>query len=198
MEVKTWSDDDLQEAFSHCITLDDVIRSVEKAASDVGQVVCSIKVNGMKLTEKDELILAHTERVSIKELSVELQDPVELVAKTLKSLRDGMTAIRDRAVQLADEFRAGEFAIAQRGFSSIMEQTQYTMDALRALKPRLKRSENAVSVWSAAEIQSQNMIQELMQAYAHKNYVLLADVLEYELYNTMQAWIGVLDSCHFD
>jgi hypothetical protein len=199
MEIKTWDKSEIQDQFSHCPTLKEIIGAVEKAAESLGRVVCSISINGSRLTEREEGVLAHTLREDIDVIEVAIEAPSQLVADTLVSLRVGMLQIRDRGIEISEEFRKGVFSSAQRGFCTVMEQTQYTMDALRALKPRLRvSSSDGAQTWQAAEQQSQAMIAELMQAYSDKDYVLVADVLEYELYNSMEAWIKALDTCDFD
>ena len=198
MEVKSWAENEVKEQFSHCSTLKDVIEAVENAAETVGKVVCSISINGMRLSEKDEYRFSTTPTTDIKDIQVEIEDTGVLVTKTAISLRKEMMIIKENSVQIADEFREGDFSKAQRNFCSAMEQTQCIMDALRALKPRLRTTEESSDKWKNAEEQSQNMIEELMSAYSKKDYVLVADVLEYELHNTMESWIQVLDRSDFD
>ena len=72
-----------------------------------------------------------------------------------------------------------------------------TRRALSALKPRMLPVESSLTQWSAAEAKSRAMIRELLQAFERQDFVLVSDVLEYEMYNLMEAWLEVIDRCEF-
>ena len=197
MEVISWTQSELEEKFPECKRLEEVVGAIEKSAESDGKVVCRVIVNDMKFNEEDEKKFAQTLIKEVHKLSVELESTDRLVAETLISLQQGLSAIRDKSVQAADLIRENPMGKAQIEFSSVMEETNFLMEALTALKPRMHESKQALEKWSAAEAKSRAMIRELLQAFERQDFILVSDVLEYEMYNLMEAWLEVIDSCEF-
>ena len=55
MQTKKWSSEDLKEQFEGCLDLGEVISRLESDFLKDGEVICGIRVNGMFLTQEDEL-----------------------------------------------------------------------------------------------------------------------------------------------
>ena len=197
MEVVSWTQAEIEEKFPECNRLQDVVGAIERDAESVGKVVCRVIVNDMKFNEEDEKKFAQTSIKEVQKLSVELESTDRLVAETLISLEQGLTAVKEKSVQAADLIRENPMGKAQIEFSSVMEETNFLMEALTALKPRMHENTAALEKWSAAEAKSRAMIRELLQAFERQDFILVSDVLEYEMYNLMEAWLEVIDSCEF-
>lgn len=197
MEVIAWTRKDLESLFPEQKNLGQIVTAIEERAEDEGKVLCRITVNGMKFDESDENRFASTSLESVNELIVELEVTDKLVADTLVSLNQGLEAIRDRSVNLADAIRENPMGRAQVEFAGVMEQTNFLMEALGALKPRMVLSLESVESWAEAESKSSQMIKELLQAFERQDFILVSDVLEYEMYNLMEAWLNVIQKCEF-
>lgn len=197
MEVMSWTQTELEEKFPGCRRLNEIVGAIEQRAEVEGKVVCRIIVNDMKFNEEDESRFGQTQISEIKKLSVELESTDKLVAETLISLKQGLAAIRDRSVEAADLIRENPTGRAQIEFSSVMEETNFLMEALSALKPRMLPVESALEQWASAEAKSRAMIQELLKAFEGQDFILVSDVLEYEMYNLMETWLEVIDRCEF-
>lgn len=198
MEVISWTQTELEETFPECKKLEDVVGAIEQNAESEGKVVCRVIVNDMKFNEEDEIKFGQTLIKEVQKLSVELESTDKLVSETLISLKQGLGAIRDRSVQAADLIRENPMGKAQYEFSCVMEETNFLMEALTALKPRMVQKDQSVERWAAAEAKSRAMIRELLQAFERQDFILVSDVLEYEMYNLMEAWLEVIDICEFN
>ncbi len=197
MEVKSWTQEELLTQYPHCDLLKDVVHHLEEDAKNLGKVVCTITLNGRKLNEDDEIKFAGTSVTGIESLSVELEETRKLVADTLITLRDGLVAMQNRALSVADMVRVDPAGPAHQGFSSLMEEARYLTEALRALRHRMVETDQQARLWRAAEAKSQAVIRELIKAFQAQDFVLVGDVLEYEMFNLMESWIHVIDSCDF-
>lgn len=197
MEVRKWTRTELAEQYPNCGFLKDVVQSVEAEAKDVGKVVCTITLNGKKLNESDEIRFAATQVAAIDSLAVELEETQKLVADTLISLREGLVAMQNRSLRVADLVRVDPAGPAHQGFASLMEETRYLTEALQALRHRMVETDDQARLWKAAEGKSQSVIRELIKAFQVQDFVLVGDVLEYEMFNLMEAWVHVIDSCEF-
>ena len=198
MEVMSWTQSELEEKFPDCNRLNEIVVAIEQGAEVEGKVVCRVIVNDMKFNEEDETKFGQTSVTEIKNLSVELESADKLVAETLVSLKQGLAAIRDRSVNAADLIRENPTGKAQIEFSAVMEETNFLMEALSALKPRLIPAKGSLSQWATAEAKSRAMIRELLQAFERQDFILVSDVLEYEMYNLMETWLEVIDICEFN
>jgi hypothetical protein len=198
MEIKEWTPQTIGEVFPNCVSLQDLFRAIEHQAKENGFVVCRFELNGLTLTEEDEIRFAQTPLEKIEVLRVSLAEPSQLVSDTLVTLKETLQNLRSRCLRVSDLIRENPAGRAQYEFSSLMEQTKFLTDALGALKPRLKRTDEAVTIWMTAETHNRATVQELMSAFKGGDFMLVADVLEYELHNLMELWAKALDHCKFD
>lgn len=198
MQTLRYNKNELSEHYAECKILKDLVTRLENNAQLEGKVVCSIRLNGMPLSEEDELRFAETLIDEIEDLEVQIESTNKLVAETLISLRDSLVKLQDRTLQVADLVRENPVGRAQIDFSSLMEQTRYLTEALATLKYRARLNQNTIPIWTSAETNTKKMIRELLTAFSTQDFVTVGDILEYELYSLLGQWVEVIDDCDFD
>jgi hypothetical protein len=198
MEVISYSAEDISQNYPGCAEIQHLIKAIEKSAKLAGKVVCTVEVNGMLLTEDDEVRLGTASVKDVKSLKVSMEETQKLISDTIINLRAGLSGVRDRCVRVADLVRENPAGPAQFEFSGLMEQTKFLTDALGALKPRLINNSDFIQKWQTAERKNRQTIRELLQAFKTQDFTLVSDVLEYEMHNLMEVWIEVIDQCDFD
>ena len=76
-----------------------------------------------------------------------------------------------------------------------MDSSHAIMEALSFLKPNLGFLNDELKIeeiWKTNEMHTTNTVRELLAAYEQQDFVLLGDVLEYELFNSFGKWIDAL------
>lgn len=198
MEVLNYDKKTLMHEYSECADLKALVARLERQAQLSGKVICSIRLNGMALSETDETRFAETQVSEIDQLELKLETTTKLVAETLISLRDSLQRLKDRSLSVADMVRQNPAGNAQIQFSHLMEQMRCLTEALSTLKFRARLNEDSIAVWSRAEGSTAKMIKELLQAFSAQDFILVGDILEYELHNLLEQWVEVIDYCDFD
>lgn len=198
MEIIRFDRHQITAGHSECENFKDLIGKLETQVRSAGKVICTIVLNGIKLSEADEVRFADAKISEIESIEIAVEGTEALVSDTLVTLRDTLTRIQMRTVRIADLIRDNPTGPAQFEFAGLMEQTQFLTEALAALKPRARLLGESANLWAKAEKGTQAMIRELLQAFSRNDFVLVADVLEYELFNLLGQWIEVLDHCEFD
>lgn len=197
METIKYSKVTFQSTFSVGQKLKDIVAQLEKMAEAQNKVVCRIRINGLLLSESDESRLASTDYKDIEELEVELESLNSLVISSIRSLTDFANALKKNSVESAERYREGHAQELNHHFAGIVGQVQCLAEALVALKPNLIRTLNFNEVlaarWVAAEEHMMKTVKELILAFEGQDFVLVSDVLEYELHNSIANWLVILN-----
>lgn len=202
MESLTLPRGELVARFAHDLKLKDVIVKLEEIVRAEGKVVCGIKVNGMQFSEIDESRFALAGLDEIEEIELQIEKIESLVDESLRSLRDYVFSLKEMSISTADRFREGLTPEAQKLFIETATAVQRLTDALAALKPNLKRRrsadmdmksvEKSIEAWSEAETHMIQTVRELMLAYEKQDFTLVSDVLEYEVYTSLEKWLDII------
>lgn len=196
MEVTKYNTEAIKSYFSDCSSLKQIVDRFDGQLRDSGQVICRVSVNGIKLSENDELQWAETSPEQISEIEFQTEKLDHLLRETLLSLKTYIADLKEQTVKSADIFRTGQDSLAQKEFDKIVDDTEYLLSALTVVKSHVLSS-NAVpdlaSRWQTIEIQMTKAARELIQAFESNDKVLLSDVLEFELYNSFDSWMGLID-----
>lgn len=195
MQTKKWSNEDLREEFEGCLDLGEVISRLETDFLKDGEVICGIRVNGMFLTQEDELKFSDSHVSDISELEVSSQRPEDLINNSMESVLSWVPKVRDYAIEVADTFRGQDQKEAQKSFGDIVDGCRWLTDALGLLKGILTKNsaqESFAERWEILEKELSTIIVEISSSYDRKDYMCLADILEYELSSSMDKWLELL------
>jgi hypothetical protein len=198
MEVIKWPQSEIQTQFADCQQLKDIILKLEESARSTGKVVCRVTVNGLALSEGDEERFATTQMSEIRDLEVEMESVGALVRGTLDSLREYVDDLREACLEGAERFReSGPTTDANKLFTDIVNGARWLTDALMAVKVNWLHYSSAqgdfAEDWAANEKHMIGAVRELLAAFEKQDFVLVSDVLEYELSTSMERWLEILD-----
>ncbi len=187
---------EIQKKFSREKMLKDIVLQLEKMVAAEQKVICRLRVNGLLLSEKDEDRFSNTGSDEIHEIEMELENLTHLIHGTVQSLIEFATVLKSSVTRTADAFRSSPAADVSHRFASLMPNVQCFADALIALKPNLgqifKNKHGFSQKWDEAEVKMMQMVTELIVAYEKQDFVLVSDVLEYELSNSIDNWMAIL------
>lgn len=185
---------ELVDQFADCRTLGDVIARVESDCWRKGRVICQVKVNGMTLTEKDEAKLAAASVYELTELEFFAHQPNELLFETVSTLQELNPHLKNTGVEIAELLRSGRVRDGQRQLIHFFERCQNYSDGLSAVKKLILSQQDSPlhEKWSRCEKEFAATIREILMAYEQQDAVLLSDLLEYELSNSLDKWLELV------
>lgn len=196
MQTTTWSNDEVRQQFANCATLREVIQNLEKKAWDSGQIVCEVKINGIVLSENEENQFAETLTQSIGTLEILTRTPSELVNDAVRSYQDFIPEIKTASLECSEKFREQNVYEASQQFSGVLEGCRWFTDAVVLLKSNADswlRQTDLNQKWNLCELGYTKIVKELLGAFEAKDYTLIADLLEYELTNCLDAWSSLFE-----
>ncbi len=186
---------ELSAEFAGCATLGEIVIELEKKAKAQGRVVCKILVNGMRLSEADEQRLFRISIDGLKDLEFETEDPAELIMSTLRSQIEMSAEISRASISVSDAFRRLDLHPAQGLLVTLLDGCRWFTDGLVAIKsapPSLITFNFEDSQWNLAEAEFRRVVTEILAAVERQDYILIADLLEYDLGNALDRWKIVL------
>lgn len=189
MEVITLSKQALHEDFSACKDLASFIGEIESQLHRVSKVLCKIKVNGLLLTEEDEIRLATTRLSEIDFVELECRDESHLLEDAARDLEAWVVEFKAVLVAQSDKIRK-EGAISAYDFSQVVKNMSWLVQAIQAIKAHCAETES----WVAVEGQMSRAVLELESAYKSQDQILIADVMEYEIFSALDQWRVLLAS----
>lgn len=185
MKTLRWNQSQILSDFSNCENLKDLIEAVENNCRKNSLLVCAILVNGMNLEEEDEGRFANTSIKEIHQIEVEVGDLKEIVSGILHNLFIWMPYIKEVAEDSSETIRLGKMDLAERSFSELLDAMHDLIRSLtelhntKSLLPKL----NFISEIINYEKKLSDVLKQLVPAFEKSDYVLVADIVEYDLSN---------------
>lgn len=193
--------DEISRIANQCQSVAETFRYIEDQFAKNGEVVCEIHLDGLRLDEYEQARLANVPLGNIRVFEVLSSSPYLLVQEAAQSTRDLCLSIASRAVTCAEYFRAGEVGKACESFFPITTQIEQVVESIlniRRILPlslELKSSSFAeipLDQWDRAESVFLDTSRELFAAFQKRDFISVADVMEYDLGNVLQEWAKLL------
>ncbi|NQZ00584.1 MAG: hypothetical protein HRT45_07945 [Bdellovibrionales bacterium] len=197
MIEKSWSRQDIQTEFSDCHSLQEIIEKVTQERRRANELICNIRVNGEFLSEERERELAGLGPGELNHLEIMSQSQEELIENSLQGQIELIVSMKTQVIECYTGFRQREISESYSIFCTVLESCQFLAEALGLIKQNLNSVDVSLSEvqWQQAEDVFQAAIKELLLAYEAKDFQLAADVLEYELGESLGGWEKVLQNC---
>ncbi len=197
MTTCTWDKNEVSNKFATCTTLKDVIVSIEQEFSLRGEVICEIRVNGMLLRDDDEARFAASRVDEISTLSIATENPQDLIMEALGSSQDYLQKVRNACVKTSELLRGTDQHRAQLSFLETVEGCQWLVDTIMSIRGASEGIGASLvdrNGWLAAEQTFTKVVTDVLSAFQKHDYILVADILEYDLNNSLEIWHEVLCS----
>lgn len=197
------NDQSLPEDFSHLRNLEEVIVELNSNFIPEGQQVFQVRVNGEFFTE----------RYPRESRYVSLKDVADLELKTISDSDMARVILRDAAGQVEALVQALQKSAALFRLAAEDEANHYFAQVLDAIRWLLQTGEAACKILEVEMVQIQDaesgnvggfllslqeILEEMLQVYEEEDYILVADLMEYELLPRVQKWQKILLrlACH--
>lgn len=187
MKTLHWNHSQILSDFADCENLRDLIDAVELKCRETSMLVCAIRVNGMALEDEDESRFANTLITSVNDIEVEVGSIVEIVEGIFINYINWIPYLREVAEDVSESLRAGNMTVAQRSINEMADALTDLVNSLIELKktkasiPNLSQLDKIERL----EITFIGVVKELTSAFENGDYVLAADVVEYDLNNLL-------------
>jgi hypothetical protein len=162
------------------------VTSVIENIQESGRFIRTVTLNGNEITVGD---LLKRDLNSSDEVSVVTGSLDELIEDTMASAKEYTPRLIGAFAECTKLLRTGNIGEAGSLFSDAVQGVQWTFDVWRNLASFHPGPSPVHELYE----QSKNVIPQLFQAWDSRDYVLLADVVEYEWIPLLQYWLQVTE-----
>ncbi len=183
-----WSQTELVASYPEAENFGALIGCLEKEVTKFGEVICDIRVNG-ELVADEEGATKDLKIDAIQLVEVTAQKPTDLLSDSLDSTLEYLDRLVVALEKNAFLFRGADLKKAYEFHRSCIEGTQWFVKMVTLFKGAY---ENAFQVplvgWQENEDELEKVLRQVLDVFQAKNFVLMADVIEYDLLNNLQNW----------
>lgn len=185
----SWNRQELAANFPQAETFSQLVDAVSDRIEATGQVVCAVRVNGMNLTEEEETRFQETPVSEIESLNILSQTIQELLDQSL----EGCAAYLERLLKAFEEcarlFRTDDIQFAHSFHRACIEGSDYFVQLITHFKTVYQTHRGPLTPsWDELEMSLLQCLTRILDAYEKKDYILVADLLEYDLIDIFNGW----------
>ncbi|MCD6170436.1 MAG: hypothetical protein J7J76_07820 [Candidatus Latescibacteria bacterium] len=151
------------------------------------RVITAVKVNGEEITSEMQSKYCSLPTEQLKSIEMETATPEQLIRQNLLSAADYLTRLIPAAEEAAEMFRLGEEAGANELYAQCVEGFRWLVRLLGG-SDRLQQLRGAESLLGDHLSPVPQITDEMFQAQKGQDWVMLADLLEYELIPLLKQW----------
>lgn len=183
----------IQDLFPQMTDLSQVFQAFENQFQSGGQVICQFRINGMQLSEAEEVKAKSIAPGEIENVEILVDTPANLLEAVIVNWIDELPAMIEKTDGVAETFRRDGFQIQYTPFVRLVDSCQFLIDSLLSIQS-LRGNDKVVgsAEWRRLEAATIKAIGESLAAFEKKDANWLADVLEYDLANSLQCWYELL------
>ena len=175
-------------------TLGDFIVHVEQGGVAQGNVVRSVKLNGQE-SSSDSALTRHTPLSEIETLEVEVSTLSGIINKNIENADAYLLRLIPGIEKAVELFRTGNEQEANQFFINIIDGMDWLSQVLDMILAAKKVSPDTVIGGKSIEDRRASLVdftQQMVDANKNKDWVLLADLLEYEILPYYKEWSDFL------
>lgn len=194
MERFKVSGDDLRNFYNENIPLARVFSDIEQDLRHTNQVVCRYIVNGLEVAEADEARFSTVTLEQIETLEYLTENSRDLTALVLRGWVEALPELIQQTENLAKRMRAQGLSGLLKPIHDLVHNCEFLIDSAFTIKATMGDQffGGMPQDWDKTEAESKRTVLEALRALENKDFVLLADVLEYDLSNVLQMWLDHL------
>ena len=175
-------------------TLGDFLLHIEKVGLAQGNVVRSIKLNGHE-SSPDSNVNQNMRLSEIETLEIEVTNLSDIVDKNIENADAYLIKLIPGIEKSVELFRMGNEQEANQFFINIIDGVDWLSQVLDMILEAKAISNDAVFDGKSIQERRDNLItftQQMVDANKNKDWVLLADLLEYEILPYYQEWSNLI------
>ena len=175
-------------------TLGDFLLHIEKVGLVQGNVVRSIKLNGRE-SSPDSNVNRNMRLSEIETLEIEVTNLSDIVDKNIENADAYLIKLIPGIEKSVELFRMGNEQEANQFFINIIDGVDWLSQVLDMILEAKAISPDAVFDGKSIQERRDSLItftQQMVDANKNKDWVLLADLLEYEILPYYQEWSNLI------
>lgn len=168
------------------VVFNDFLKTLNEGLNENRQVISSIRINGLEITEKDESVLRTAPIESIGNVEITIANPADLAYETLNTLEqyiDRLVASVDRA---STHYSAKNLISGDAYFAKSIDGLDLFVQTIGSIKLALRIGLNPKVALTEATLVS--IMNDLLEAKRQNNYVFLAELLNKDLADNLNEW----------
>lgn len=183
------SGEELRDFYKTETHLGRVFRDIEHDLRSMDQVVCQFIVNGLELEESDEGKFSEVSLAEVETLEYLTENKNALVSQVLHAWIAALPELMTKTEKLAQHMREDGPTGFLKAISNLVENCEYLVGSMVSMKSMLGDSIAGFNLtWGKAESLSHSAVHQALVAIEKKDFVQLADILEYDLNQALQTW----------
>lgn len=175
--------------YSEAQNLGDLFHKVEDTFAARGEVVCQFIINGMALTEADEQRMSQVPFDEIRTLEIDSESPAVLLFGLLNNWIAELPELLRSIDSLAKDIKFKGIEGKLKSFVDMIDSCQFLVESLINLESILKKESMDIENWKKNKVLTARAIGDALGAFENKDFVLLSEVLEYDLGHSLQEWL---------
>lgn len=184
---------DLLNLFGPDCDLNVIIQHYEEEFQKKGEVICRIHLNELNLSEDDEHRLKNTPISEIKKLEVDTENPLQLYNDVLEYWKLHLPQLVETSDKISQSLRFKSIDQSAVELSRFIDQCHLLVNSLNSINSLCQhRSMTLPAHWPQTEKKLWKAFNELLDSFNSKNTSVMADIIEYDLADSLQSWLGVL------
>ena len=170
-----------------------VFKDIEMDLKATNQVVCQYIINGKELSETDETGFHEMNLGEVKTLEYLSENINELLIDVLEGWLDAFPEMIGHTEKLSGQIRFDGVQKCFKNIQVLLENYEYLISSIISIKNLVGNSAAAgLSMLFEAEEKTKVTLAEAITAIEKKDFVCLADIVEYELITSLQIWEKLL------
>jgi len=184
---------ELLEVFDKSTELNYIIKHYEEEFQKLGEVICRISINELPLTEDDEKRFWCTPVSEIKSLKVDTENPIQLFKDVLSYWSTHLPHLINSSDHLAQSIKFKSMDQCAKELSDFIDHCHLLVNSLNSIGSLCQhRSYDLPAQWNSSELKLWKSFNELLDSFNNKNTRLMAEIIEYDLADSLQTWYEVL------
>ncbi len=197
MITQRYNTDDIQGFFPGLSNLSELFAAIEQKTLADGHVVCQFRVNGMNFSENDEKRAQEMVIGDIEHVEILVDTPMNLLASVILNWIEDLPRMIQRADLLASGIRDEGLQAQYTPFVRLIDDCQFLTDSLLSIRTFPVAAQTVGQPeWEEAEKETAKAVGESLKAFEKKDSNWLADVIEYDIANSLQKWHELLGGLH--
>ena len=193
----TLNDQSLPVDLSHLRTLEEALLELNEKFVPSGEQLFQVQVNGQFFTERYPREYRYVTLGEVSTLDLKTVTDADLARGILSDAADKVQTLVQALEKGAALFRLAAEDEANHYFAQVLEALRWLLQtgegACQVLDVDMAKS-NSPQVGDVSDFlkRFQDLLDEMLQVYQEEDYILLADLMEYELLPMVQEWQKIL------
>jgi len=177
-------------------TLGDIFYRIAEAVEDSGRVMASAALDGSTLAEEETKERMDLPADAVSRIDVDTLNHEGLAIDTLDTMAEYLGRLNPELLRIAGLWRVGNDMQANDAFVVCVEGLRWFRHSIElsrlALPNDFKRITAEVRPLHTLEEQFDRTVDDMLSAQSEADWILMADLVEYELHPNLEGWMGAI------